>query len=134
MLTVTRAAAEQILRAADEADMEEPLLRVAARVDETDGRIEYGMGFDERREQDEEFDCEGVIVLVSPPSFEPLSGTVLDYVEIAPGDFRFVFSRAGQDAPDSPAPNKPESQSEAHAGCGDCGCGKRTRTEQHGDR
>ncbi len=93
MLTLTSAAAEEILRAADEAGMEEPLLRVAARVDEADGRIEYGMGFDERREQDEEFDCGGVVVLVSPPSREPLAGTLLDYVEIEPDQYRFVFSR-----------------------------------------
>jgi iron-sulfur cluster assembly protein len=119
MLTLTSAAAEEILRAADEAGMEEPLLRVAARVDEADGRIEYGMGFDERREQDEEFDCGGVVVLVSPPSREPLAGTLLDFVEIEPDQFRFVFSR-----PEHPAPES-EPQAGQSAGCGGCDCGKR---------
>lgn len=94
MITLTVAAAEQILRAAGEAGMDEPLLRIAARRDEATGGVEYGMGFDERREQDEEFECQGVIVLVSPPSREPLAGTVLDYVEIEPAQFHFIFSRS----------------------------------------
>ena len=128
MLTVTSAAAQQILRAADDAGMEEPLLRLAARVDEAEGQIEYGMGFDERREQDEEFECDGVIVLVSPPSLAPLSGTVLDYVELAPGDFRFVFRRA-----EPPVRDDPDSRPAGEAGCGDCGCGKRGGTENPGD-
>lgn len=118
MLTLTSAAAEQILRAAYEADMDEPLLRVAARVDEAGGRIEYGMGFDERREQDEEFECGGVIVLVSPPSREPLAGTLLDYVEIEPNQYRFIFSRPDHQAPES------EPQAGQNTGCGGCGCGK----------
>jgi len=94
MITLTEAAAEQILRAAAEAGMDEPLLRVAARYEDDGSGIEYGMGFDDRREQDEEFECAGVTVLVSPPSREPLAGTVLDFVEVAPDDFRFIFSRA----------------------------------------
>lgn len=93
MITLTPAAVRQILLAADQAGIEEPLLRVAAKYDETGDRIEYGMGFDDRREQDEEIDCEGVIVLVSPTSRPQLEETVLDYVELAPADFRFVFSR-----------------------------------------
>jgi iron-sulfur cluster assembly protein len=101
MLTLTSAAAEEILRAAREAGMEEPLLRVAARADGPGGEVEYGMGFDERREQDEEFDCGGVIVLVSPPSREPLAGTVLDYVEIEPDQYRFIFSHPKHVAPES---------------------------------
>lgn len=94
MITLTPAAAEQVLRAAEEAGLDEPLLRVAARATEENGEIEYGMGFDERREQDQEFSCEGVTVLVSPPSRDALAGTVLDFVEMSPGDFRFIFRRA----------------------------------------
>jgi len=94
MITLTPAAAEQVLRAAADAGIEEPLLRVAARLDDADGGIEYGMGFDDRREQDEEFECEGVVVLVSPPSRDALAGTVLDFVEMSPGDYRFIFRRA----------------------------------------
>ncbi len=70
-------------------------LRVAARRGD-DGGIEYGMGLDERREQDEEVATSaGITLLVSPPSLEPIAGTVIDYVEIEPGQMRFVFYRAG---------------------------------------
>ena len=94
MISLTDAAARQILLAAEQAGMEEPLLRVAARYDDDADRIEYGMGFDDRREQDEEIECQGVIVLVSPTSRAQLEGTVLDYVEVEPTEFRFVFGRA----------------------------------------
>ena len=93
MITVTPAAARQILIAAGQAGMEEPLLRVAARYDDDSDALEIGMGFDDRREQDEEIHCEGVILLVSPASRTPLDGTVLDYVETAPAEYRFVFGR-----------------------------------------
>ena len=94
MISLTDAAARQILLAAEQAGMEEPLLRVAARYDDDADRIEYGMGFDDRREQDEEIEWRGVIVLVSPTSRAQLEGTVLDYVEVEPTEFRFVFGRA----------------------------------------
>jgi len=94
MITITPAAAHQILIAAEQAGMEEPLLRIAARYDDDTDELEIGMGFDDRREQDEEIRSEGVILLVSPPSRESLEGTVLDYVETAPEEFRFVFGRA----------------------------------------
>ncbi len=93
MITVTPAAARQILIAAEQAGMEEPLLRVAARYDDDTDELEIGMGFDDRREEDEEIRSEGVILLVSPPSRPPLEGTVLDYVETAPDEYRFVFGR-----------------------------------------
>ena len=35
-----------------------------------------------------------MIVLVSPTSRAQLEGTVLDYVEVEPTEFRFVFGRA----------------------------------------
>lgn len=93
MITVTPAAARQILIAAEQAGMQEPLLRVAARYDDDTDKLEIGMGFDDRREEDEEIRSEGVILLVSPPSRPPLEGTVLDYVETAPDEYRFVFGR-----------------------------------------
>lgn len=113
MIEITPAAAEQI-RAALTAAGEGVALRVAARR-RADGETEYGMGLDERREQDEEVATEsGITLLVSPPSLAAIAGTVIDYVEIEPGDLRFVFYRAG----DIPAAEDAAPQA------GGCSCGK----------
>lgn len=93
MIEITDAAAEQIRAVLAEATDKALALRVAARRGD-DGGIEYGMGLDERREQDEEVTtAAGITLLVAPPSREPLAGTVIDFVEIEPGDRRFVFYR-----------------------------------------
>lgn len=93
MIEITPSAAEQIRIALSGAAEPGLALRVAARRD-ADGQIEYGMGLDERREQDEEVITEsGITLLVSPPSLEAVSGMVIDFVEIEPGQPRFVFYR-----------------------------------------
>lgn len=113
MIEITPAAAEQIRAALRDAG-EGVALRVAARR-RADGETEYGMGLDERREQDEEFVTEsGITLLVSPPSIEAVTGTVIDYVEIEPGDLRFVFYRA--DAMPAEEDSAPKA--------GGCSCGK----------
>lgn len=121
MIEITTAAAEQ-MRAALSNVAEPGLgLRVAARRGD-DGEIEYGLGFDERREQDEEIVTDaGITLLVSPPSMEPIEGTVIDFVEIAPGQMRFIFYRAGE-GPVEPAPTAPTAQGGGCA-CGKGGCG-----------
>ena len=97
MITLTAAAAGQIRAAAGRAK-EAAVLRVAARRLD-DGRIDYGMGFDEWRSGDIRVLCEGVAVVVAAPSRELLEGVVLDFVEIAPGDSRFVFAARHREAP-----------------------------------
>ncbi len=89
MFKVTPAAAEQIRRAAEVQD-DEPSLRVAAKLDD-DGQIAYGMGFDEERENDVVVQCEDITVLISPRSQELLEDTTLDFVELQPGEFQFIF-------------------------------------------
>lgn len=86
---LTAEAASQILRSAEQQDGE-PNLRVAAKRAE-DGSILYGMGFDERRDQDEVLECAGVTVLIGPLSRDLLDGTSLDFVELAPGEYQFIF-------------------------------------------
>ena len=114
MIEITPAAAEQIRAALSNPPAPGLALRVAARRGD-DGETEYGMGFDERREQDEEVVTDaGITLLVSPPSMEPIAGTVIDFVEIAPGDRRFVFYRAGSIEPEATQPTPP---------AGGCGCG-----------
>jgi iron-sulfur cluster assembly protein len=99
MIEITPAAAEQIRAALAAAPEHGMVLRVAARRGD-DGEIEYGMGLDERREQDEEVVTDaGITLLVSPPSLEAISGTVIDFVEIEPGHPRFIFYRADRMPP-----------------------------------
>lgn len=122
MIDIRPAAAEQIkaaLRSQSETGL---VLRVAARRGD-DGATEYGMGFDERREQDEEVVTDtGITLLVSPPSLEAIAGTVIDYVEIAPGDLRFVFYRADEMPAEQPSEQRSEQPPAAQGG--GCSCGK----------
>lgn len=91
MISVTSAAATQIRTAARQAHTEGLALRIAAKRG-ADGRIQYGMGFDDTgREDDLEFTSEGIQLVVAPLSLELLSGTVIDYVELEPGEFQFIF-------------------------------------------
>lgn len=118
MFNLTPSAAEQILRAAaaQHEDDESPVLtslRVAAKIE--DGEIVYGMGFDEEREQDTVIESCGVTLLIAPRSQELLAGATLDFVELHPGEFQFIFTN----------PNDPPTQAGACAsrssGCGGCG-------------
>jgi iron-sulfur cluster assembly protein len=97
MITLTPAAAARIRQSASESGVETPVLRVAAQA-APDGSIEYGMGFDLSRPGDATKEFEGVHVVVAPRSVELLEGVVLDFVEIEPGEFRFVFASPGETA------------------------------------
>lgn len=96
MITITPGAAEQIRRAAAAAEAG-AMLRVAARR-AADGSIDYGMGFDEWRDGDVRVLCEGVAVVIAAPSRLLLKGVTIDYVEVAPGDLRFIFAAKGEPA------------------------------------
>ncbi|MDA8259427.1 MAG: iron-sulfur cluster assembly accessory protein [Betaproteobacteria bacterium] len=113
MFTLTPSAAEQIARAAaEQADNKPaaPMLRVAAKYDEEDGELVYGMGFDDEREDDLVIDGGGITILISPRSQPLLENTTLDFTEVQPGEFQFIF-RGGCS---SPTPK---------SGCGSCGGG-----------
>ena len=90
MFEVTKAAARQIRSSARDGDTEELALRIAA-IRKPDGAIEYRMGFDEVGVEDVLLSSRGVDVVFSGSQKELLNGTVLDYVEIEPGEFRFIF-------------------------------------------
>lgn len=113
MFTLTPPAAKQIARAAAEQAGSKPvlpMLRVAAKYDEKDGELVYGMGFDDEREDDLAIESSGITILISPPSQPLLENTTLDFTEVQPGEFQFIF-RGGCS---SPEPQK---------GCGSCGGG-----------
>lgn len=90
MFKVTQRAAEQIFNAAKESQMEGLALRIAARC-HSDGSIEYGIGFDDIHEEDILINSKGIEIIFDVVHKELLSGTVMDFVELEPGDFRFIF-------------------------------------------
>lgn len=91
MITITPSAAKQIRIAAAESNSDDIFLRLAARREEN-GAIEYGMGFDDMGGTDELISSEGIDVIIASSCADLLKNATLDYVEIAPGDFRFIFS------------------------------------------
>jgi len=98
MITVTPQAAAQILKSASGAG-----LRLAARLDDK-GVVEYGMGFDDKAPEDVEVASNGVTILVSPGSVELLTGATLDYVELNPGEWRYIFVNPNDPSHKAPKP------------------------------
>ena len=90
MFNLTPAAAQQIQQAAQSSGAAELALRVAAKKD-ADGEMQYGMGFDDPKDEDMKLDLEGVAVVIGGESQELLFDTVLDFVELNPGEFNFIF-------------------------------------------
>jgi iron-sulfur cluster assembly protein len=90
MIKITEAAAKQIRAAAQGPEAQNMVLRLAAR-QLNDGSVTYGMGFDQEREADEQVIASGIEVLIAKASLPFLEGVTLDFVELEPGDFRFIF-------------------------------------------
>jgi len=112
MFTLTSAAAQQIRQVAVASEAKDLALRVAAQ-HAADGSIEYGMGFDEAQDTDMRLMLDGVAVVIADPHQPLLEDTVLDFVELEPGEFNFIFIPAGvQRAPTAKA-----------TGCGSGSCG-----------
>jgi iron-sulfur cluster assembly protein len=101
MITVTAQAAAQIREAARHSGLDTPRLRIAARLTEK-REIEYGMGFDDKGEGDVEFASEGVTLVVAQACTELLDGAKLDYVELNPGEHRFIFVNPNDPAHKAP--------------------------------
>jgi iron-sulfur cluster assembly protein len=112
MLSLTTAAASQIRHAAADAGSADWALRVAARR-ESDGTITFGMGFDEPREGDMPLQLQGVNLVIAPPSQPMLEDIVLDFVELEPGQFNFIFTPEAELAEGAEKPAK---------ACGNGGC------------
>lgn len=122
MITVTVKAAEQIHQAATQAAADGMFLRVAARRG-MDGAIQYAMGFDEQNEEDVIVNSEGVTVILAPENTELLNGAVVDYVELDPGDFRFIFINPNDDGGSSCGTKSNSESAGGGGGCGSCGGG-----------
>ncbi len=114
MFTLTSAAARQIQQAATDSGANDMALRIAAKP-ESDGSVQYGMGFDDATDNDMKLVLEGVAVLIAAQHQDLLDDTVLDFVELEPGEFNFIFVDASV-APERPAP------ATSAGGCGSGGC------------
>lgn len=90
MLKLTTQAAQQVLHSAEQNGMKGLALRIAAKKN-ADGTIQYLMGFDEIKEEDVLLTSKEVDIVIEEMHKELLSGTVIDFVELEPGDFRFIF-------------------------------------------
>ena len=92
-ITVTQTAAEQIKKSALQSQTDNLPLRIAV-TKNPDGSLHYGMGFDDVGNNDGEdlsFTSNGVDIVIAKSSFELLKGTVVDYAELEPKQFHFVF-------------------------------------------
>lgn len=103
MITITPQAAEQIRKSAQQAGLKEACLRLAARLADK-GAIEYGLGFDDTAEGDTQVVTGDITLLVSPGCVELLTGATLDYVEINPGEPRFIFINPNDPSHKPPKP------------------------------
>ncbi len=90
MFKLTKTAATQIRSTVHNSNVEELALRIAADR-KSDGAIEYQMGFDEVGVDDVLLNSHGVDIVFASSHQELLNGSVLDYVEFEPDEFRFIF-------------------------------------------
>lgn len=91
MITITPAAADQIRASATAGDMEGLAMRIAARRD-PDGSIHYGLGFDDNEQDgDLRLNVAGVDIVIGESSQILVDGMTMDYVEIEPGAWQFIF-------------------------------------------
>lgn len=92
MITVSKAAADQILESAKQGNAQGLGLRFAAQ-QKNDGSIEYAMGFADRDMDDDIFfDSEGVKIIVSAGCYELIKNTEIDYVKLDNNDeMQFIF-------------------------------------------
>jgi len=91
MIKITPAAADQIRSSASQGQMDDMSLRLAA-TRNPDGSMHYGMGFDDNQlDGDTHISSGDVDLVVSESSLPLLAGMTLDYVELEPGAWQFIF-------------------------------------------
>ncbi len=90
MFKLTAAAAEQVLKAASQGGTEGMSLRLAA-ARQPDGGIDYRMGFDDLTDDDIRITSEGIDIIMTPEQIPLLDQAIMDYVELEPGQFHFIF-------------------------------------------
>jgi iron-sulfur cluster assembly protein len=90
ILTFSPSAIAQIKKNIQEGGHGNMALRIAAQmtVDET---VQYGIGFDETKDDDVLVEGDGFKAVISPACVELLHGAHIDFVELEPGQHHFVF-------------------------------------------
>ncbi len=90
MLTITDAALEQIKKSMTD-DNAGLSLRVAAAKDK-DESIQYGMGFDDNKtDEDAVIEFDDLEVIIAPGSRDLLIGATIDYVALDGDNMHFIF-------------------------------------------
>ena len=91
MITITPAAAKQIQASAEKGDMQGLSMRIAAKRN-PDGTLHYGMGFDDNKlDDDMHINAGGIDIVIGENSHLLMEVTTLDFVEIEPGTWQFIF-------------------------------------------
>ncbi|MDM8546143.1 HesB/IscA family protein [Candidatus Venteria ishoeyi] len=90
MFKLTEHAAQEIAKSAQDGAVSGLKLRIAAKKN-PDGSIEYGMGFDQAGVDDQEICSQDIDLIIASVHLPLLEGTTMDYVEIEPGQFAFIF-------------------------------------------
>lgn len=105
IITFSPAAIAQIKTNLQDSENSNMSLRIAATMT-TDETVNYGMGFDDAKEDDVQFIYEDVNFLVSPDCVELLNGAHVDYVEIEEEQHHFIFLN-----PNDPSYKAPKDES-----------------------
>ncbi len=103
MFKLTPQAAVQIQQAAKQGGTEGMALRFAANRKD-DGTFDYLMGFDEAKDDDIQFNSEGITIVMEPEQVPLLDETTMDYAELDDGEKQFIFINP-KDANYAPATN-----------------------------
>lgn len=90
IVTFSDSAMAQIKKSASESEHGSMGLRIAARMT-ADETIDYGMGYDEAKEDDVQFAHDGISFMIAPDCLELLHGAHLDFVEMEDGEYHFIF-------------------------------------------
>ncbi len=90
MITVTDSALGLIRHSIESGGIEAEMgLRIAIK-EAPDGGYDYGIGFDEEREQDLRLEFDGVTVFINEELREYLEDATLDYVEMDGGEMSLI--------------------------------------------
>ena len=90
MFRVSKEAVAELKKSMTHHDFDDMPLRIAAQKN-TEGEIEYQMGFDEAGPGDTMIGCRGIDVIIANQHKSILQGTKLDYVEMDDGKKHFIF-------------------------------------------